>query len=102
MRVDMMVENGLVEEAQRVFESGKMKTASNAIGYKELIPYFEKKEDLQSCIEKIKQETRRYAKRQLTWFRKNAKIQWIMLDEFDNKEKFFDYCKKNIAKALIL
>lgn len=102
LRVDIMVKIGLVEESRQVFESGKMKTAANAIGYKELIPYFENRADLQSCIDKIKQETRRYAKRQLTWFRKNAKIQWVMLDEFDNKEKFFDYCKKNIAKALSL
>ena len=101
-RVDKMVENGLIKESREVFESGEMRTAANAIGYKELIPYFENRADLQTCIDKIKQETRRYAKRQLTWFRKNAKIQWVMLDEFDNKEKFFDYCKKNIAKSLSL
>lgn len=102
LRVDIMVENGLIKESREVFESGEMRTAANAIGYKELIPYFENNADLQTCIDKIKQETRRYAKRQLTWFRKNAKIQWVMLDEFDNKEKFFDYCKKNIAKSLSL
>lgn len=99
-RVDIMVEKGLVSEAKEVFERGKMRTSANAIGFKELIPYFENRADLDGCIEKIKQETRRYAKRQLTWFRKNAKIQWIMLDEFDNSENFFDYCKKNIAKRL--
>lgn len=102
LRVDLMVENGLVEEARQVFEAGEMKTAANAIGFKELIPYFENKADLKECTDKIKQETRRYAKRQLTWFRKNAKIQWIMLDEFDNKEKILDYCKKNIAKIISL
>lgn len=99
-RVDQMIKNGLIEEARGVFETGEMKTAANAIGFKELIPYFEDKSDLQSCVDKIKHETRRYAKRQLTWFRKNAKIQWIMLDEFDNKEKIFVYCKKYIAKRL--
>ncbi len=101
-RVDMMVEKGLVEEAKEIFEKGEMKTAANAIGFKELIPYFENRSDLAECIDKIKQETRRYAKRQLTWFRRNAKIQWIMLDEFDNKEKIFDCCKKNIAKQISL
>lgn len=101
-RVDIMVENGLIEESREIFESGKIRTAANAIGYKELIPYFENETDLETCIDKIKRETRRYAKRQLTWFRKNAKIQWVMLDEFDNKEKFFDNCKKIIAKALSL
>ncbi len=102
LRVDIMVKNGLVQEAKEVFEKGKMKTSANAIGFKELIPYFENRENLDACIEKIKQETRKYAKRQLTWFRKNAKIQWIMLDEFDNKEKIFAYCKKNIAKRFSL
>ncbi|MBQ8435625.1 MAG: tRNA (adenosine(37)-N6)-dimethylallyltransferase MiaA [Oscillospiraceae bacterium] len=101
-RVDIMIENGLVNEAREVYEAGEMKTAANAIGFKELIPYFENAAGLDECTEKIKQETRRYAKRQLTWFRKNAKIQWIMLDEFDNKDKILDYCKKNIAKRLSL
>ena len=97
-RVDVMVKNGLVEEAQSIFDSCNMKTAGNAIGYKELIPYFKKEKSLEECISKIKQETRRYAKRQLTWFRKNAKINWLKLDEFDNKEKIFLFCKKLIAK----
>lgn len=101
-RVDIMVDRGLVEEAKKIFVKGEMRTAANAIGYKELIPYFENRSDLTECIDKIKQETRRYAKRQLTWFRRNAKIQWIMLDEFDNKEKIFDSCKKNIAKQISL
>lgn len=92
-RVDIMVKNGLVEEAQSIFDSCNMKTAGNAIGYKELIPYFKKEKSLEECISKIKQETRRYAKRQLTWFRKNAKINWLKLDEFDNKEKFFFFVK---------
>lgn len=98
-RVDIMVESGLVEEARAVYESGKMKTAANAIGYKELIPYFDNLCSLNICIEKIKRETRRYAKRQLTWFRKNAKIHWILLDEFDNLEKILNFCKKYIAKS---
>lgn len=97
-RVDIMVKNGLVEEAQSIFDSYNMKTAGNAIGYKELIPYFKKEKSLEECISKIKQETRHYAKRQLTWFRKNAKINWLKLDEFDNKEKIFLFCKKLIAK----
>ena len=102
MRVDKMLENGLIDEAKEVFLAGGMKTSANAIGYKELIPYFENKSDLNTCIEKIKQETRRYAKRQLTWFRKNAKIQWIMLEELDNREKIHDYCRKIIAKQITL
>lgn len=97
-RVDIMIDQGLVEEAKEVFEKGNIRTAGNAIGYKELIPYFENECDLDTCIDKIKQETRRYAKRQLTWFRKNAKIHWILLDEFDDMEKILTFCKKLIAK----
>lgn len=98
-RVDMMLEAGLVNEARLVYESGNIKTAGNAIGYKELIPYFENECTLEECIGKIKQETRRYAKRQLTWFRRNAEIHWVLLDEFDDREKILNFCKKLIAKA---
>lgn len=96
-RVDIMAENGLVEESRQVWLESELKTASNAIGYKELIPYFENKASLEECIDKIKQETRRYAKRQLTWFRRNEQIWWILLDEIDKTEKILEKCKKYIA-----
>lgn len=96
-RVDIMVENGLVEESRKVWSESGLKTASNAIGYKELIPYFENKASLEECIDKIKQETRHYAKRQLTWFRRNEQIWWILLDEIDKTEKILEKCKKYIA-----
>lgn len=98
-RVDIMLERGLVDEARNLYlESGKMKTASNAIGYKELIPYFENVQSLDECVDKIKQETRHYAKRQLTWFRKNQKISWFLLDKIDEKNKIPQICRKIIAK----
>lgn len=97
-RVDIMVESGLIDESREVFESGNMKTAGNAIGYKELIPYLKNECGLDECLDKIKQETRHYAKRQLTWFRKNAKIHWVNLDEFDDIAKILSFCKKLIAK----
>ena len=62
-RVDQMIEQGMIEEAYHVYQNEALRTAYHAIGYKELIPYFEKKMPLQACIDKIKQETRRYAKR---------------------------------------
>lgn len=102
LRTEKMIERGLVDEAYEIWKSTKTRTAGNAIGYKELIPYFEKKETLESCIEKIKQETRRYAKRQLTWFRKNKSILWITIDSFHNKKDFFEKCYKIIAKSEIL
>lgn len=97
LRVDEMVKNGLVDEARELWQESRMKTAANAIGYKELIPYFEKKMTLEECIDKIKQETRRYAKRQLTWFRKNQRIQWIILGEINKNNEILEKSKKCIA-----
>lgn len=97
LRVDEMVRSGLIDEARALRQESGMKTAANAIGFKELIPYFENSMTLDECIDKIKQETRRYAKRQLTWFRKNKRIQWIILGEFDKKTEIFEKSKKCIA-----
>ena len=100
LRVDEMVKAGLVEEARQLWQESGMKTAANAIGYKELIPYFEGKSELSDCIDLIKQETRHYAKRQLTWFRKNARIEWFFLDRFNKNNEILEKCKKSIAKYL--
>ncbi|MBP5578056.1 MAG: tRNA (adenosine(37)-N6)-dimethylallyltransferase MiaA, partial [Ruminococcus sp.] len=97
LRVDEMVKAGLVEEARQLWQESGMKTAANAIGYKELIPYFEGTAELDSCIDIIKQETRRYAKRQLTWFRKNGRIEWLFLDRFNKNNEILEKCKKTIA-----
>lgn len=97
-RVDEMTESGLVEEACMLWQAGGMKTAANAIGYKELIPYFENNMTLDECIDRIKQETRRYAKRQLTWFRRNDRIEWIIYDDFSRKCEIFQKSQKAIEK----
>lgn len=97
LRVDEMMKNGLLEEAEKLWRQGSMKTAANAIGFKEFIPFFENQMSVEACIDKIKQETRRYAKRQLTWFRKNQRIQWIILGEFDKKNEILEKSKKCIA-----
>lgn len=98
LRVDEMVKVGLVEEARQLWLESGMKTAANAIGYKELIPYFKGERGLEECIADIKQETRHYAKRQLTWFRRNPRIEWIMPDTFNKKIEILEKCKKTIAK----
>lgn len=85
-RVDIMIENGLVDEAKTFYEGFMPATAYQAIGYKELIPYFEGRETLEEAVEHIKLETRHYAKRQLTWFRRREDINWLFIDEFDSKE----------------
>ena len=98
-RVDLMVEAGLVEECREVYESGGLATCAQAIGYKELIPFFEDKAELSDCIARIKQETRHYAKRQLTWFRRVDGIKWIMADNFVELKKIIENLKNDIAKS---
>jgi len=81
-RVDIMLENGLIEEAKRVFELyGENSTALQAIGYKELLPYLRGECTLGQAADVIKLETRRYAKRQLSWFRRDSRIRWINMSE---------------------
>jgi tRNA dimethylallyltransferase len=88
-RVDIMMENGLLEEAKDFYNIPADKTACQAIGYKELAPYFNGEKTLEDCIESLKIETRHYAKRQLTWFRKNENINWIYPDEYENSEDIY-------------
>ena len=79
LRVDRMMEAGLLEEARAAYET-RMHTAAQAIGCKELYPYFEGKKTLDECVDTLKQSTRRYAKRQLTWFSRNEEIHWLEPD----------------------
>lgn len=101
-RVDIMLEKGLVEECRSFYESVTPATAYQAIGYKELVPYFEGKADLEECLEKIKQESRHYAKRQLTWFRRVDGIQWVEIDKFGDLKKIIENIQNIIAKSKIM
>ncbi len=94
IRVDKMLEAGLLSEVKRLIELGirDTKTAGQAIGYKELYPYIDGEAELSQCVEKLKQESRKYAKRQMTWFRRNNKIKWITLDEIGTQEVFDAAC----------
>ncbi len=81
-RVDDMMDGGLLPEAQRVYENrDSYKTAAQAIGYKEFFPYFAGEAPLDACVEKLKQATRNYAKRQLTWFRRMPDIHWLLRED---------------------
>lgn len=78
LRVDKMLEQGVLPEARLVYEHREAwKTAAQAIGYKEFFPYFEGQQTLAECAEKLKQATRNYAKRQLSWFRGMPEIHWL-------------------------
>ena len=76
LRVDHMIENGQLEEAKRLYEF-KHLNALNTVGYKELFKYFDGEWTLEFAISEIKKNTRRFAKRQLTWFKKNEEIMWF-------------------------
>ncbi len=101
-RVGIMAENGMVEECRAVYENERLGTACQAIGYKELIPYFKGEADLEECLDKIRLGSRRYAKRQLTWFRRDYRINWIYLDDFNNFDEIIEICKKTVAKSKIM
>ena len=78
LRVEQMVEQGVLEEARLVYENrDTFQTAAQAIGYKEFFPYFERSASLESCVAALQQATRRYAKRQLTWFRRMENVHWL-------------------------
>ena len=87
-RVDRMVEQGLLEEARRVWQNRECwHTAAQAIGYKELFPYFEGEAELGPCLNDLKQASRRYAKRQLTWFRRMEGAHWLDVSDPETPAK---------------
>ncbi len=88
-RVDSMLEAGLLKEAEEYYGSCG-KTSAQAIGYKELAPYFNGEKTLGEAVESLKQSTRRYAKRQLTWFRKNETAHRIYIDGYESQQSMID------------
>lgn len=80
-RVDEMVNNGLLEEAKKIYDSNiRSKAVMTPIGYKELFSYFNKENSLEECLELIKKNSRHYAKRQYTWFNNKLKVNWFNVD----------------------
>ena len=101
-RVDAMFQSGLLEEAQAVFASGCGPTAVQAIGYKELLPYFAGTVSLEEAKENIKRETRRYAKRQLTWLRRESGLHWIEADRCGSFEHLLAEAERILQEEEIL
>lgn len=87
-RVDKMIESGLVDEVKNILSLGYSKeiNALNTVGCKEIISYLENEITLERAIELIKRNTRRYSKRQMTWFRKTKNIDWLTCDENTSAE----------------
>ena len=91
-----MVNQGIVAEAKYVYDNRDIfKTSAAAIGYKEFFPYFEGKETLEEATEQVKLHSRRYAKRQLTWFRNRLDAQWFdLISEPNQKSQIEQTIKK--------
>ncbi len=97
-RVDIMIENGLVQEVENLLSKyDSFPTAMQGLGYKEVVEYLNGNFSKEDMIEKIKMETRRYAKRQLTWFRKNKSTIW--LDGLEEGKKNVDIILDNFQKG---
>ena len=88
-RVDQMIEDGLVGEIERLQSQGYSSDLNSlqTVGYREVFDYFDNKYDFDEMIRLIKQRSRNYAKRQLTWFRKDKRIRWFDVDEFDDRNE---------------
>lgn len=99
-RVDIMLAEGLIKEAREFFEHDNYPTAVQAIGYKELFPYFTGEKDLAECVESLKRETRKYAKRQLTWFRRDSRINWIKVTRQVSRREIVETAESVISAAI--
>ncbi|NLO08513.1 MAG: tRNA (adenosine(37)-N6)-dimethylallyltransferase MiaA [Clostridiales bacterium] len=96
-RVDIMIENGLIDEVKQLMAMGYTKNlvSMQGLGYKEIIDYLEGNSSLNEAIEILKRDTRHYAKRQITWFKREKDIVWVNKDDFKNEEDIIEYllCK---------
>ena len=87
-RVDIMQKSGIIIEARDFYAHYPADgTAAQAIGFKELRPWLDGQTSLEQAVESLKRQTRRYAKRQLTWFRRDERIIWLYADKYDDKEQ---------------
>ena len=101
-RVDIMLENGLLDEVKKLLEMGYTKDmiSMQGIGYKEMIKYLDGEYTYDEAVEIIKRDSRRYAKRQITWFKRYQDAKWFDLDEYQNKEKLEEDIINHIEKLL--
>lgn len=90
-RVDIMMEKGLLDEVKKLLNMGYSKdlVSMQGLGYKEMVSYIEGDLSYDGAVDKLKQSTRHFAKRQLTWFRREDDIYWVNIDEFDNIQDIY-------------
>ena len=100
LRVDKMLQAGLLAEAEFVWQNrAQFRTAAQAIGYKEFFPYFEQTAALETCTEKLKQASRNYAKRQLTWFRHMDGVVWLDAGAADVQQQAVRLTREFLSKG---
>ena len=101
LRVEIMLQMGLIEEIKDLLSSGipETCTAMQAIGYKEFVDALQGRSSLQSAVEQVQQSSRRYAKRQLTWFRRNDQMHWLMRHKNDNFEEIIERARQIAAHS---
>jgi tRNA dimethylallyltransferase len=101
-RVDLMMEAGLLEEVTRLRDAGipRDSTAMQGIGYKQIYGHLEGKYSLDEAVRLIKRDTRHFAKRQLTWFRREKGVRWVDVDQFADRNELWDYMQETAQKAL--
>ncbi len=102
-RVDKMFEIGLIEEVETLLNMGYTKdlVSMKAIGYKEIFPYLDGRVSLEETSELLKRNTRRYAKRQLTWFRRDKRIKWIDVGKFNSTKSIGEYISNYAERELL-
>jgi len=103
VRVDNMIEEGLINEVEELMKIGynRQLNSMQALGYKEIISYLYGEISLDEAIELIKRNSRKYAKRQLTWFRRDNRIKWIDTNSFSNKDEVVEYILKHVKEQII-
>lgn len=100
-RVDQMLEQGLEQEARQLLEAGKLTgTAAQAIGYKEMLDYFAGSMSLEQAAEQIRRKSRNYAKRQLTWFRRDTRVHWLVYNQPEAAQSILQEATEYLQKVL--
>ena len=101
LRVELMLQAGLLEEIRKILASGipESATAMQAIGYKEFVDAMAGRDTLENAVARVQQSSRRYAKRQLTWFRKNPKMNWICRSTGQSSEEIFETARQMVRNS---
>ena len=92
-RVDAMMEQGLLHEAESLYNQRQL-NALNTVGYKEMFDYMDGRWSLDEAVERMKGNTRRYARKQLTWFKRDEEVRWFHPDQIDEILKYIEVTKE--------